>query len=108
VVKEGGMAWRTEPGGIVGSDPLRIGWKMMTYWIQSLAGRKTYEPSSREPQGNRLSRISKKLDIIVKEVLQVTRFLGGVVSGEGVGILCQPGVALGVIERELGLHLFPN
>jgi hypothetical protein len=49
--------------------PLRIGWKMMTCWIRSLAGRKTYVPSSRGPQGNRPSRISKKLDIIVKEVL---------------------------------------
>jgi hypothetical protein len=89
--------WRGEEnqGEIAGSDPQRIGWKRMTYWIRSSAGRKTYDPSSRGPQGNTLSRISKIWGIIVKEALQVTKFLRGVVSGEGVGILCQPGGGFG-------------
>lgn len=42
--------------------------------------------------------------IIVKEALQVTKFLGGVVSGEGVGILCQLGVALGVFALLIGMR----
>jgi hypothetical protein len=43
--------WRGEgnQGEIAGSDPQRIGWKMMTYWIRSLAGRKTNGPRSRGP-----------------------------------------------------------
>jgi hypothetical protein len=86
VVKEGGMAWRREQGGVDGSGAKRSGWRMMTSWKWNSIGRRFCGPSSRGLRGRRPRWNSKRLRIVIKETSKVTDSLKGVVSREAAGV----------------------